>query len=567
MKIGELLIKEKKITEEQLNKALLEQQRVGGRIGSILIYLGYIKESELLKSLGKNLKFQSCQLSKLNLNLNIIKLIPASFAVKYNLIPISRIGKTIRAAMINPFDINAIEAVRFELGYELEPIIAAESSVKKALDKYYKVQKALDVATSSHDITIDEDHEISGTDEIGKGIIDLEKLEKQAVSPAQQFVSKIIKEAVSKNTSDFHIEPYDKELRVRFRIDGILHEVSAPNYSHHNSIVTYIKLIGGMKPDERRLPQDGRVTMKIEKKIIDFRIAIIPTIYGEKIAIRILDKTAVSFVASELGMDRLAEKYFLKAIKNPYGIIIASGPSGSGKTTTLYTALSEINNTEINITTAENPVEYILNGINQVQMKEQAGLTFSTALRAYLRQDPNVIMVGEIRDKETAEISIRASLTGHLVLSSVHSNTAAATITRLIEMGIEPFLIASTLTLVISQRLIKKMCNHCKRRVKITEKRLKEVGIEPRSIMDTVLYKGIGCEKCNRTGYKGRSAIFEVMYISSEIKEMILKRESSSAIMKVAINEGMISLREAGLKLVKKQETDIEEIIKATAEL
>ncbi|MGC9365450.1 MAG: GspE/PulE family protein [bacterium] len=568
MKIGEILLKQGAITKQQLEKALLEQKRQGGRFGSVLIHLGYITEGQLINALEKKLHVPSVELSNLNLDRSVINLIPADLALKHQMIPISKVGKTIRMAMVNPFDQNAIESVRFGLGYDVEAVVAADRAVQNSLKKYYKIQKALDKVTSSLDLASEEEMlSLADSTEVGKGPMDLDKLETKAVSPAQQFTSKILKMAVERKCSDFHIEPYEKEVRVRFRIDGMLHEISSPGYQLHQSIVTYIKLLGGMKPDERRRPQDGRVTMKTSNKLVDFRIAVVPTIFGEKVAVRVLDKSSVSFNINELGMDKEGLTFFNRAIHNPYGIILVSGPSGSGKTTTLYAALNEINSKEINITTAEDPVEYILLGINQVQMNSAAGLNFASALRAYLRQDPNVIMVGEIRDKETAEIAVRASLTGHLVMSSVHSNTAAATITRLVEMGVEPFLIASTLTLVVAQRLIKKTCPHCRRQIRVSQERLKEVHIDPGMFDGIALYKGIGCDKCNKTGYLGRRAIFEVMYISPGIKELILKRATSDQIDDLAVREGMVSLRKSGLKAVLNQETDLEEIIKETAEL
>ncbi|MBN2363762.1 Flp pilus assembly complex ATPase component TadA [candidate division WOR-3 bacterium] len=569
MKIGEILVTEKLITKDQLDKALVEQQRRGtGRLGSILIHLGYIKEAQLVQTLGKKLHVPGIEIGILNLDRNIIKLVPANMALKHQMIPISRVGKTLRIAMVNPFDQGAIEAVRFGLGYEIEPVVAAEIAVLNALSKYYKVQGALDVVTSTVEVVDDADI-LQGADsvEIGKGIMDLDRLESESKAPAQQFVSKMLKMAVDKKCSDFHIEPYEKELRVRFRIDGLLHEIASPNFALGQSITTYIKLLGGMKPDERRRPQDGRLTMKSGSRLVDFRMAVIPTIFGEKIAVRVLDKSNVSFKIDELGMDMRGFEYFKKAIHNPYGIIIVSGPSGCGKTTTLYAGMTEINSVEINITTAEDPVEYILQGINQVQMSQSAGLTFALALRAYLRQDPNVIMVGEIRDRETAEIAVRASLTGHLVMSSVHSNTAAATVTRLIDMGVEPFLIASTLTLVVAQRLIKKTCPHCRRQIRISEQVLKEVGVDPTRFSQVALFKGVGCEMCQKTGYAGRKAIFEVMYMSPRLKELVLSRATTDELNKTAVEEGMLTLREHGFMSVMGQETDIEEVIKETAEL
>ncbi len=568
MKIGEILLKEGLLKKGQLEKALVEQKRVGGKFGSILIHLGYITESQLVTALEKKLNVPSVELSALNLNRSVVKIIPADLALKHQMVPISRVGKTLRMAMVNPFDNDAIESVRFGLGYDVEPVVAAERAMESALKKYYKMQKALDKVTSSIDFTAETDMlEMASTIEIGKGLMDLDLLEVKATSPAQQFTAKVLKMAVKRRCSDFHIEPYEREVRVRFRIDGILHEIASPGYNLHQSIVTYIKLLGGMKPDERRRPQDGRTTMKTENKLVDFRISIVPTIFGEKVAVRVLDKSAVSFDVNNLGLQERGLEYFKKAITNPYGIILISGPSGSGKTTTLYAALNNINSKEINITTAEDPVEYILPGINQVQMNPSAGLTFAFALRSYLRQDPNVIMVGEIRDKETAEIAIRASLTGHLVLSSVHSNTAAATITRLIEMEIEPFLIASTLTLVVAQRLVKKVCSYCRKQVKVSEQMLRDVGIDPAKLMNIPIFKGTGCDKCNKTGYYGRRALFEVLYMSSKIKEMILDRATADELNKGAIKEGMKTLRDAGIDAIINQETDLEEVIKETSEL
>lgn len=564
MKLGKFLLEENLVTQEQLDKALKDQEVHGGRLGTNLMKLGYITEKQLISILSKQYNVPGVDLSTMDIEDGILKLIPSNIATKYELIPLSRIGKTLTVAMVNPDDIFALEDIKFSTGFEVQPVVTTEISIRNALEKFYegqdllqRVEKEMEAVEEEVEVVeagdkeADEDEMSDLAAEIGSG-------------PIVKLVNTIITKGVEAGASDIHIEPYDKELRVRFRIDGILREVMKPPKKMHKAVVSRIKIMAKMKIAEKRLPQDGRIKVRIKRKPIDFRVASMPTIYGEKMALRILDRSAISFNLEDLGFEKEQLDKFLQAIRMPFGIVLVTGPTGCGKTTTLYAALEKINSLEVNITTAEDPVEYSLVGINQVQMREMVGLTFASALRSYLRQDPNIIMVGEIRDKETAEISIRASLTGHLVLSTVHTNTAAATITRLVNMGVEPFLLASTLDLVLSERLLRKICLNCMEKVQISNDYLKRVGLNPDEFDGVTFHKGAGCPVCNGSGYKGRIGIFEVMTLTPGIRELILERVSTDRIHVEAVKEGMRTLRDVAVEKLKKGSTTIEEVLKET---
>uniref|UniRef100_A0A7C4TCY4 Type IV-A pilus assembly ATPase PilB n=1 Tax=candidate division WOR-3 bacterium TaxID=2052148 RepID=A0A7C4TCY4_UNCW3 len=565
MKLGEILVRQGLISEDMLLKALEEQKKDGSRLGSTLIKLGYLKEADLLNALSQHFGVRSIDLNSIELDPNILKLIPAELAGKYLVVPIKRFGRTLTLAMVNPGDMMAIEDIKFATGFEIEPVVASEETILKIINQHYHVEKLL--ADVMYEIETAEAAET--TVKVVEAEPEKEEEDLSAVSddkesgPALKLVSKIITDAVDLNVSDIHIEPYENDLRVRYRIDGILHEVMKPPKKLNRALATVIKVMAKLKVEEKRLPQDGRIKARVHNKIIDIRVSTVPTLFGEKIALRLLDRSAIQLNLDLLGFEPSTLKTFRRAIKTPYGIVLVTGPTGSGKTTTLYSALTELNDPGLNIITAEDPIEYSLMGINQLQVNEKIGLTFASALRAYLRQDPNIIMVGEIRDMETAEIAIRASLTGHLVLSTVHTNSAAATIVRLVNMGIEPFLIASTLLSVLSQRLLRKVCMKCRKEVKYPPEMLIDAGLDPKKI-DFPMYKGEGCNECRGTGYKGRIGIFENMLVTAKIRELILKRAPSEEIERTGIEEGMLTLRESALEKLRQGLTTIEEVIRET---
>ncbi len=568
MKLGEILVKHGFLTEDMLARALEEQKKDGTRLGSTLIKLGYLKEEDLLRALSIHFGVKSIDLKSTQLDSNILKLIPSEIAAKYLVVPVKRLGRTLSLAMVNPGDMNAIEDIKFATGYDIEPLVASEEAILKIINEHYHVEKML--ADVMYELETADAMESSV--KVMEEVVEQKTKEEEDLSnvaddsdsgPALKLVSKIISDAVEMNVSDIHIEPYENDMRVRYRIDGILHEVLKPPKKMNRAIATVIKVMAKLKVEEKRLPQDGRIKARVHNKIIDIRVSTVPTLFGEKIALRLLDRSAIQLNLDLLGFEESTLKSFRRAIRTPYGIVLVTGPTGSGKTTTLYSALTELNDPGVNIITAEDPVEYSLMGINQLQVNEKIGLTFASALRAYLRQDPNIIMVGEIRDLETAEIAIRASLTGHLVLSTVHTNSAAATITRLVNMNIEPFLIASTLLSVLSQRLLRKVCMKCRTEVKYPPEVLLDAGIDPKKI-DFPLYRGEGCKECRGTGYKGRIGIFENMLVTPRIRELILKRATAEEIEKVAVEEGMLTLRGSALEKLRQGLTTVEEVIRET---
>ncbi len=565
MKLGEILIEQGIITEDMLNQALEEQKKNGARLGTTLVKLGYLKDKELLTALSKHFGVKSIDLKNEELDEEILKLIPADLAAKYLIVPISRFGRTLTVAMINPGDVAAIEDVKFATGFEIKPVVASEETMLQIIREHYDVQRLLS----------DVMYEIETADAIETSVQIVEqedqKPEDDLVSvqenrdsgPALRLVSKVITDAVDMNVSDVHVEPYEKDLRVRFRIDGILHEFMKPPKRMHKAMVTVVKVMAKLKVEEKRLPQDGRIKARIHNKIIDIRVSTVPTLFGEKIALRILDRSAIQLNLDLLGFEAETLTTFRKAIKTPFGIVLVTGPTGSGKTTTLYSAITELNDPGLNIITAEDPIEYSLMGINQLQVNERIGLTFAGALRSYLRQDPNIIMVGEIRDLETAQIAIRASLTGHLVLSTVHTNSAAATVVRLVNMDVEPFLIASTVLAVESQRLLRRVCDKCRKDTTYPDEVLEDAGLNPKEV-DFPLYRGEGCTGCRGTGYRGRIGIFENMLVTARIRRMILKHATTEEIEKAAVKEGMVTLRESALAKLRNGLTTVEEVIRET---
>ncbi len=561
VKLGDMLIKAGVITPDQLDEALAEQKKKGGRLGTHIVELGFASEEEVTAFLGKQYGVPTVDLAEHEIDKSVLRLIPPNVAEKYEVIPFARHGKSIRVAMANPADLFAIEDIKFTTGFEVIPMVASESSIKRAIEQYYQHQAMLDTVMSEVErmegVEVVEEKK---DDEMGDLAAQLQS------GPVVQLVNKILVDAVDKQVSDVHVEPYERELRVRYRIDGILHEVMNPPWHLRKAIISRMKIMAKLKIAEKRLPQDGRISVKIRGKPVDFRISTIPTMYGEKVSLRVLDRSVTSFDLRALGFEDEALTSYMQAIQNPFGIVLVTGPTGCGKTTTLYATLAEINDPEVNIITAEDPIEYSLVGVNQVGMREQVGLTFASALRSYLRQDPDIMMVGEIRDHETAEIAIRASLTGHLVLSTVHTNSAPATITRLINMGVEPFLIASTINLVESQRLLKKICTRCKEPHEVEPDYLTSLGIDPAELDGATIFKGKGCSYCRNTGYRGRTGIFEVMPVTPKVREMILDRAATDQLYEEARKQGMVTLRRAAICKLKAGVTDVDEVVRETME-
>ncbi len=571
-RLGTLLVNAGLITKEQLEDALQEQRKSAKKLGTILVEKGYISEDILARFLSKQFRVPSIDIELSDVDPSIVALIPPDMAQRYEIFPVRRKGRTLVLAMTNPADIFAIDAVKFSTGLEVEPVVIPHSKMRLLLDKFYSVKKDLKPVEEEEE----EKEEEKVLEEMEEEVEELEILEEEeeeeedtvtaSSAPVVKLVNYLITTAVRKRASDIHIEPYEKVLRVRFRIDGVLQQVAEPPYGLKNAIAARIKIMTKtMDVAERRKPQDGRIKIKVDGKPIDIRVSIIPTIYGEKVVMRILDKSALMLDMTQLGFEPDNLEKFIKAIEQPYGLVLVTGPTGSGKSTTLYSALARLNKPEIQILTVEDPVEYNIRGINQVQVNEEIGFTFARALRAFLRQSPNVILVGEIRDLETAEIAIRAALTGHLVLSTIHTNDAPSTVNRLIDMGIEPFLVASSLNLIQAQRLMRKVCPKCKEPTTYDPKFLKEAGIDPEKLEGVTLYKGKGCQVCGYTGYKGRIAITEVMPVTPEMRELILKKADAEKIRALAKEQGMRTLREDAIIKLKKGITTVEEVIRVTA--
>ena len=559
--LGQLLLWNNIITQEQLEEALKEQKKTNKKLGSILIEKGFVKEDVLNEFLSKQYGVEPINLSKVTIQKEAIEKIPAQLAKKYTLIPIAIKDNKLEIAISDPTNILAFDDLRFITGLNVQPYLSNESSIIKAIDKYYGTSKELDTIIDSlneYETTLD----IISDEEIEESIKNLE--EESSEEPIIKLANTILLKSIKSQASDIHLEPYENDLRVRYRVDGKLMEFMKLSKSVAPAITSRFKIMAKLNIAEKRLPQDGRIRIKTGGKDIDLRVSTLPTVYGEKTVMRILDRSSVKVNLNDLGFEASDLEKYTKAIAAPYGMVLVTGPTGSGKTTTLYASLNRINKEDVNIMTAEDPVEYNIEGINQVHIKEEIGLTFAEALRSFLRQDPDVIMVGEIRDTETAEISIRSALTGHLVFSTVHTNDAPSTIMRLADMGIEKYLIASSLVLILAQRLVRRICPHCKAKIDVPPNALEEIGFDKEEAKTISVYKGKGCEHCNNTGYKGRIAIYEVMPISDKIKEMILHEASVNEIKQQAIKEGMSTLRMSGLKKIKEGVTTIEEVMNAT---
>jgi type IV pilus assembly protein PilB len=593
-RLGELLVRRNIITPEQLKKAFEEQKSNGSRLESTLVKLGYIKEDELLSFLSAQYRVPSIKLSKVEVNPGVIKLIPASIAKKHFIIPTNRMGAKLTLAMVDPSNILVIDEVKFITGFRVEPVVASENEIIDAIKKYYggggdlaglgtQTFNAADYtldeegSQSNEGLIFEEDSvvNVDDFDQLVRGAIDNVEVVEQSTSddsedlqgPIIKIVNGILIKAIKLGASDIHFEPYETLFRVRYRIDGVMLRAMTLPLKIKNALVSRLKIMARLDIAEKRLPQDGRIKLRLGKaREMDFRVSSLPTLFGEKVVLRLLDKGSLQLDMTKLGFEESSLADLKTAVHRPVGMILVTGPTGSGKTTTLYSALSELNKESENIMTAEDPVEYNFMGINQVQMHEEIGLTFASSLRSFLRQDPDIIMVGEIRDFETAQIAIQAALTGHLVLSTVHTNDAAGTIGRLIDMGVEPFLIASAVILILAQRLIRKICNECKEQIQVHPQLLIDLGIPPDEVKTFPVFKGKGCPICSNTGYKGRLGLYEVMPLKEEIKELILSRASTSEIKKEAIRLGMKTLRQSGIHKVRTGATTIDEVLRATME-
>jgi type IV pilus assembly protein PilB len=586
VRIGELLLKEKRITAEQLQEALNYQRTSGGKLGANLVKLGYVKDEEITALLSKQYGVPSIALNQFEIDPAVIKLVPAETARKYQIVPLSRAGATLTIAMTDPTNVFAMDDVKFMTGYNVEPVVASEIALLDAIEKYYGAaapaanknakietvpgESALEVATRA----LDDVSQLTGEGGDVEVIEELEEISAEALSrqgeeaPVIKLVNVVLMSAISKGASDIHIEPYEKEYRIRYRIDGILYNIMSPPLKMRDAITSRIKIMAKLDIAEKRLPQDGRIKIRFSDngtpKDIDFRVSCLPTLFGEKIVMRLLDKSKLMLDMTKLGFEDESLKKLENAISKPWGMVLVTGPTGSGKTNTLYSSIAKINTPETNIMTAEDPVEFNLLGVNQVQVRENIGLNFAAALRSFLRQDPNIILVGEIRDFETAEIAVKAALTGHLVLSTLHTNDAPSTINRLMNMGIEPFLVASSLNLVCAQRLVRRICTNCKVDETVSPQALEQVGYTADDAKTVQPKKGTGCEKCNKTGYKGRVGLYEVMEITDELRELILVGASALELRRKAVEEGMITLRGSGLRKVKLGVTTLEEVLRET---
>jgi len=565
LKIGELLLKAQLITEDQLEKVLEDQKQSGGRVGEHLVKRGFVNEEVILDCLAQQYGVPSINLRHFDIDESIIRLIPADVARKYEFIPVSKTGATLTVAMGDPTNVFAMDDITFITGYRVEPVVASEEALREAIDKYFGTTHAIELKKVMDDLsTVDETSLEVLEEEEEMDVAELEESADQA--PVVRLVNLILTDALKRGASDIHIEPYEKSFRVRFRIDGILYEIMNPPLKLKDAISSRIKILAKLDIAEKRLPQDGRIKIKMKfqgkAKELDYRVSTLPTLHGEKIVLRLLDKENLMLDMTKLGFEKHSLKWFEEAIFSPYGMVLVTGPTGSGKTNSLYSAISRINTPETNIMTAEDPVEFQLSGINQVQMKESIGLNFAAALRSFLRQDPNIVLVGEIRDFETAEIAIKAALTGHLVLSTLHTNDAPSTINRLMNMGIEPFLVATSVNLIVAQRLIRRICQKCKEVEDVPVQALLNIGFSESEAPNIQLYKGRGCEVCNQRGYKGRVGLYEVMKVTEDIRELVLSGASAIELRRKALEEGMISLRHSGLQKIRDGITTIEEVVR-----
>jgi type IV pilus assembly protein PilB len=595
-RIGDLLLREGLITQDQLNKALQEQRNNGTRVGYNLVKLGYVKETDLTRMLARQHKMPAVDLTKFQVDPRIAKLIPGELAIKHSVLPLKRDGRTLTVAMSDPATMSVLDDIKFITRLDIFPVIAGEFTLRNAIEKFYSSGEA-QMENLLADIADDDDIEILESEaedpaNAGMGMID--------EAPVVKLINAILTDALKKGASDIHFECFEKELRVRYRIDGALQEIMKPPIKMRPALISRFKIMASLNIAERRVPQDGRIKLKIGSKVIDFRVSTLPTLFGEKVVLRILDKGNLTLDLGTFGIEPRAERELMEAISNPYGMVLVTGPTGSGKTTTLYSALSKINNIDVNIMTAEDPVEYNLFGINQVLVRTEIGMSFAAALKAFLRQDPNIIMLGEIRDLETGGIAIKAALTGHLVLSTLHTNSAPETVTRLMDMGIEPFNVASALNLILAQRLVRRVCSGCAEAYKMDKAEIAGAkiggGVTLRDLhftdmalndakgratttakpyMDQItldtkmedlpVFRGKGCEQCDGTGLKGRQGLYEVMYMTPALRKLIMQSAGAAEIQKIAIEEGMLTLRMDGWLKVLKGICPLEQIVRETA--
>jgi type IV pilus assembly protein PilB len=589
-KLGEILVRENLISPQHLRQALDYQREHGGRLGFNLVKLGLVSDDTITAILSRQYGIPSVNLELFDIDESVLRLIPQEVAQKYSVLPLSRVGATLTLAMVDPTNVFAMDDIKFMTGLNVEPVVVAEASVQQAIAKYYSTTREIELASVTPDLvhsgngnsfsdadlvsldSLDLDHssiaeEVEVFEENEE--IDLSSLTRMSEdAPVVRLVNVLLVDALRRGASDIHVEPYEKELRIRFRIDGVLYDVMHPPLKMRDALISRIKIMSKLDISEKRLPQDGRIKVRVKvdsrSRELDFRVSTLPTLFGEKVVLRLLDKEKLMLDMTNLGFEPDSLVKFQRNISKPYGMVLVTGPTGSGKTNTLYSALQSLNTVDTNIMTAEDPVEFNLPGINQVQMKEQIGLNFAAALRSFLRQDPNIVLVGEIRDFETAEIAIKAALTGHLVLSTLHTNDAPSTISRLMNMGIEPFLVATSVNLIQAQRLIRRVCKDCKKEHPTPVEALMEIGFSAEEAKTLKTFKGRGCPSCNDTGYKGRIGLYEVMEITDEIRELILIGASALELRKKSIEDGMITLRESGLQKIKNGVTTIEEVLRET---
>ena len=583
-KLGESLLRENLISPQQLKEALEYQRANGGRLGTTLVKLGIIEDSEIAKHLSRQYGVPSVNLSFFEVDRTSVKMVPQDVAAKYMVLPLSRVGATLTLAMVDPTNVFAIDDIKFMTGLSVEPVIVSEAAFQAVFEKFYGTTRELELARPTQEASSSsandsfgermqmdfEEYEDATLDVLNEeDEIDIAALERSSEeAPVVKLANVVLVDALRRGASDIHIEPYEKEFRIRYRIDGVLYNIMNPPLKLRDSLTSRIKIMSKLDIAEKRLPQDGRIKIKVKlderSRELDFRVSTLPTLFGEKIVLRLLDKDKLMLDMTKLGFEEDSLMRFQRNISKPYGMVLVTGPTGSGKTNTLYSALSSLNTPDTNILTAEDPVEFNLPGINQVQIKEQIGLNFAAALRSFLRQDPNIVLVGEIRDFETAEIAVKAALTGHLVLSTLHTNDAPSTISRLMNMGIEPFLVATSVNLIQAQRLIRRVCPQCKEELHAPPQALIDLGFSREESETVKTYKGKGCGNCNNTGYRGRIGLYEVMEITDELRELILIGASALELRKKAMEEGMITLRGSGLEKLRRGVTTVEEVIRET---
>jgi type IV pilus assembly protein PilB len=560
-RIGELLVRQNMLSAEQLKKAREEARSSGARLGHQITKLGYLQENELTEFVAKQYGLPSIELNEFEIDIEVIKLIPEEVAIKHTVIPVNRAGSTLILATADPSNIFAIDDIKFLTGYNVEVVVSSEEAIKAAIDRYY--DKSASFADVMGDLDVEDLELVQDEDDVDVGELARESED----APVVKLVNLVLTDAVKRNASDIHVEPYEKEFRVRYRIDGVLYEVMKPPMKLRNAITSRLKIMSELDIAERRLPQDGRIKLKMGRgKEMDFRVSTLPTLFGEKVVLRLLDKSNLQLDMTKLGFEEQQLGVFKGCIHRPFGMVLVTGPTGSGKTTSLYSALAELNKISENISTAEDPVEFNLAGINQVQMHEDIGLNFAAALRSFLRQDPDIIMVGEIRDFETAEIAIKAALTGHLVLSTLHTNDAPSTVNRLLNMGIEPFLVASSVNCILAQRLARRICPECREKdAEVTKQALLDAGLREEEVKGAEIFRGRGCRNCSETGYKGRVAVYEVMELTEELKEFVLNGASAMELKREAIRGGMTTLRRSSLNKLVEGVTTLSEVLRVSA--